>query len=63
MYYTDDPVRDFARYDAAQRAELAKLPRCANCGEPIQTEYMFDLPDGLWCENCINDARSLNEGL
>ena len=36
MYYTDNPVRDFERYDADREDELASLPVCDICDEPIQ---------------------------
>lgn len=54
---TDDPIRDFNRHDAAQRAWLATRPICHCCGEPIQEEFYYELPDGAWCEECIRDTR------
>ena len=57
MYYTDDPLRDFARYDAEQQAELDKLPECACCGYEIQQEDAFCL-DGKWiCDDCLPEFR------
>lgn len=53
MYTTDDPLRDFARYDAEQARELAKLPVCAECGEPIQTEECYEINDELICPECL----------
>ncbi len=51
--YTDDPLRDFARHDAEQARELAKLPVCAECGEPIQTEECYEINDELICPECL----------
>lgn len=56
MYYTDDPLRDFARHDAEQQAELDRLPECAECGKPIQSEKCYERIDGeLICEECLEN--------
>lgn len=52
FYRTDDPVADFERYDAEKEAEREKMPKCSNCGEPIQDGYLFDIEDTLYCEEC-----------
>ena len=36
--WSDDPVRDFLRYDSDQEDWLQELPQCWNCGEPIRQE-------------------------
>lgn len=33
---------------------MKRLPICNKCGEPITSEYAYDL-DGLWCEDCYED--------
>lgn len=53
MYITDDPLEDFARHDAEQARELEKLPICAECGEPIQTEECYEINDELVCPDCL----------
>lgn len=53
MYTTDDPLRDFDRWDAEQARELDKLPECAECGEPIQTEECYEVNDELICPECL----------
>ena len=55
MTYTDDPVADFERYDAQRQRELAKLPMCSECGQPITDEYCFEVNDELICESCITE--------
>lgn len=35
---------------------LARLPKCNKCGEPITSEYAYDV-DGLWCEDCFEEYR------
>lgn len=44
MFYTDDPIRDFERYDREQARQLEQLPKC-ECGRTI-----FDY-DTI-CEEC-----------
>ena len=41
----------FKEYDRAQEDRLRQLPVCACCGEPIQSEEMFNI-DGWYCEDC-----------
>ena len=59
--WTDDPVRNFVHWDAEKQAELDRLPVCQICGEPIRSEHMYDILGDLWCQDCIDDARRLNE--
>ena len=54
MYYTDDPIRDFARRDAAEARYESKLPTCAHCGEPIFDEYLYVIDGEPYCEECLN---------
>lgn len=54
MFFTDDPVADFARHDAEQQKELDKLPRCDYCDEPIQDDFYFLINDEVICESCLN---------
>ncbi len=57
MYYTDDPVADFLRYDGEQQARLDKLPKCENCGQPIQQDTAVQIGGCLYCDECIDDMR------
>ena len=57
MCWTDDPVRDFERWDAKREAELEKLPKCCECGEAIQSEYYYEFDGDLYCEDCLKDHR------
>ena len=55
MFYTGDPLSDFAKHDAEQQAQLDKLPECAECGEKIQDEYAYYI-NGEWIhEKCMNE--------
>lgn len=53
MYRTDDPYKDFDRYDAEQEMALAKLPRCSECDEPIQTEKCYEINGEIICPECL----------
>lgn len=53
MFYTDDPVRDFRNHDREQARQMARLPRCSECGEPIQEEVCYEFNDELICEDCV----------
>ena len=53
MFYSDNPIADFERYDAEQQRQLEKLPKCVGCGEPIQDDDLFDVNGDLFCEECM----------
>lgn len=55
MFYTDDPVKDYDRYDKEQQAKLDKLPRCSECDEPIQSEKCYEFNDELICPECLEN--------
>lgn len=61
MIRTDDPVRDYASYDAEQWEKEQKLPECSRCGERIYSESAVKLDGEYICDNCINDAREYIE--
>lgn len=52
---TDNPIRDFLRWDAEREEELKKLPRCSHCAEHIQDDYAFVVNDEWICEDCMRD--------
>ena len=57
MRYSDNPLADFAAWDAEQTRQLARLPVCADCGEPIQQDDAIFI-DGDWlCDECIDSYR------
>lgn len=57
--WTDDPVRDYERYDAQQENWLKKRPKCAWCGEHIQEEsaVYFRNKDEWMCDSCACEMR------
>ena len=63
MYFhaTDDPVRDYYKYDRICSEWLNSRPKCAYCGEPIQTDYAIRV-DGKYycnCSECEDEAYML----
>lgn len=55
MYRTDDPNRDFDRWDREQATAIALLPRCCECDEAIQDEHCYEINGELICEQCLNE--------
>ena len=55
--WTDDPIRDFERYEAEQEEKLEKLPVCDDCGEPIQDEYYYDINGFIICPDCLKEYK------
>lgn len=61
MYRTDDPYRDFDRWDNEQESWLSKRPRCAHCGERIQDDHYYLIEDEPVCPDCLeSDYRKEN---
>ena len=54
MLYSDDPIADFDRHDAEQNKQLARLPVCAYCDEPIQDEFCYEINGEYYCEDCLD---------
>lgn len=42
-------------HDAEQQKQLAKLPVCCMCGEPIQDEYYYLINDDILCQECLEN--------
>ncbi len=54
---TGDPLTDFENYDAEQARELAKLPVCEYCDEPIQAEEYCDIDGTIICPDCFRNEH------
>lgn len=65
FFRTDDPLRDFDRYDAEQAAKEAMLPQCEKCGEHICDDEYFYINNEILCEECMRNeyARSTKDWL
>lgn len=54
MRYTDDPVADFEAHDREQERQREKLPTCANCGEKIMSDYLYEIEGVQVCPDCMD---------
>lgn len=55
-YYTDDPERDFDRWDMEQERRRARLPYCEDrkCRKRvIDDEVYYDIGNEILCEECM----------
>lgn len=52
MMWTDNPEEDYDRYLARPEASH---PKCDECGEPIEDEYLFDVDGQILCEGCFGE--------
>lgn len=53
VWYSDDPLADFDRYDEEQNKWLERRPVCADCDEHIQDERAYYI-NGEWiCRDCM----------
>jgi hypothetical protein len=59
-FRTDDPLRDFDRYDAMMADREAKLPQCVDCGNPINDDIYYEVDGEHLCEKCMHDRFARN---
>ena len=50
---SDDPARDADLYYADLERELAKRPKCSECGEHIQDEVYYEIDGKNYCTECL----------
>ena len=50
---SDDPARDADLYYADLESELAKRPKCSECGERIQAEEYYEFDGKFYCPDCL----------
>lgn len=55
MFWSDDPHRDFDRYEAHQQRQLDRLPKCSECDEPIQDERLIEFNGEIICPRCLKE--------
>jgi len=48
-----DPIQDYHRREAEYEKFLTNSPQCCLCGQPITDEYLYDIFDALYCEDCM----------
>ena len=57
MFYTDNPARDYDRYDDYITQKLLRYPVCAECRERIQDDDLYDIDGELICESCMHSHK------
>lgn len=57
MTYIPDNYDMWEAHGRAMEAELSKLPKCHECGEPIQSEDCWEFDGKYICENCLDAHR------
>lgn len=50
-----DNLDAFNRHDAEQEEKSDRLPVCAYCDEPIQTDKLYLIDDEFVCPGCLNN--------
>lgn len=53
--FTDNPLNDFHTHERQLEEALNRLPKCYECGEPIQDDHCFEINGEIICEECLND--------
>lgn len=56
FFYSDDPIRDFERWDEEQNKWLKSRPKCAHCDHEIQGERLFNIHGELFHIACADEA-------
>jgi hypothetical protein len=49
--------QDLNDHDREQERFERRLPICCNCGERIYSDWTYDTPIGLYCEDCMDGLR------
>lgn len=58
---SDDPIRDYDRWEYQNALWERSRPICEDCGDPITEEYMWDFHGKKYCEKCVRDHREYIE--
>lgn len=53
MCYIPDFYDKWAEHNRQQEEALERLPKCCECGNPIQDDYCFVINDEPICEKCL----------
>ena len=58
-----DPISDHIGYEAKRERWLSRRPVCSECGNPIQSNELFDFDGKLICPECLveNHLQEIEE--
>lgn len=56
--YIPDAYDLWEQHERKQQAELDRLPRCSECGEPIQDDECFVWGNEPICLQCLKDNHT-----
>ena len=56
----EDNYSQWERHDAEMERQLARLPVCSECGEPIQDERCYNFDGELICQSCLENYHEVN---
>ena len=45
----------FNEYDKEQCEQLKRLPICDECGEPVESDFMYELGSENLCQDCFDE--------
>ena len=51
--YTDDPIADYAAYEAELERLENEVPVCSYCGRPVAEDYYYEINDEVICAECM----------
>ena len=57
MSYIPDAYDLWEARDREQNEWLESLPKCAECGEPIQQDMAVCINGAWYCDDCLYDMR------
>lgn len=57
----DHITAELNRREAAEKRRIDSLPKCCECGKPIQDEKLYNINGDLYCEECIENFKEDTE--
>lgn len=51
VFYSDDPIADYDRYDRERQEWEDSLPHCEHCGEPGD-DFVWEIEGEILCDDC-----------
>lgn len=55
-----DNYDQWEAHEREQERRLAKLPECADCGNPVQDDHYYLINDEVICPDCLESGYRKN---